>query len=67
MTYRDVEMIEVTDVGVKDFTAKGVEVEVAMQIKNTTVEFVNLVIIEKLHLQKLELQIKQSILNKLFI
>ncbi|MDG1477572.1 MAG: LEA type 2 family protein [Vicingaceae bacterium] len=34
MTYRDVEMIEVTDVGVKDFTAKGVEVEVAMQIKN---------------------------------
>jgi hypothetical protein len=31
------------------------------------VEFVNLVIIEKLHLQKLESQIKQSILNKLFI
>jgi len=40
---------------------------VAMQIKNTIVEFVNLVIIEKLHLQKLESQIKQSILNKLFI
>lgn len=34
MTYKDVEMIEVTDIGVKQFTTKGVEVEVAMQIKN---------------------------------
>jgi LEA14-like dessication related protein len=34
MTYKDVEMIEVTDVGVKDFSTKGVEIEVAMQIKN---------------------------------
>jgi len=34
MTYKEVEIIEVTDVSLKQFTAKGVEVEVAMQIKN---------------------------------
>lgn len=34
MTYKEVEVIDVTDVGVKQFTAKGVEIEVAMQIKN---------------------------------
>ncbi len=43
MTYKDVEMIEVTDVGVKDFTAKGVEVEVAMQIKNPNNYNINIV------------------------
>ncbi|MGB0882306.1 MAG: LEA type 2 family protein [Vicingaceae bacterium] len=34
MTYKEVEVIEVTDVGIKKFTTEGVEVEVAMQIKN---------------------------------
>jgi LEA14-like dessication related protein len=34
LSYKEVKVIEVTDVGVKQFTAKGVEVEVAMQIKN---------------------------------
>jgi hypothetical protein len=34
---------------------------VVMQIRNHIVEFVNLVIIEKLHLKKQELQIKQNI------
>lgn len=34
MSYKEVEVIEVTEVGVKEFTAKGVEIEVAMQIKN---------------------------------
>ena len=43
MTYKDVEMIEVTDVGVKDFTTKGVEVEVAMQIKNPNNYNINIV------------------------
>jgi len=34
---------------------------VVIQIKNIIVEYVNLVIIEKLHLKKLELMIKQNI------
>ena len=34
ITYKEVQMIKVTDVGVKNFTTEGVEVEVAMQIKN---------------------------------
>jgi len=34
---------------------------VVIQIKNIIVEFVNLVIIEKLHLKKQELEIKQNI------
>jgi LEA14-like dessication related protein len=34
LSYKEVKVIDVTDVGVKKFTAKGVEVEVAMQIKN---------------------------------
>jgi len=34
ISYKEVKVIEITDVGVKKFTAKGVEVEVAMQIKN---------------------------------
>ncbi|MGB0887359.1 MAG: LEA type 2 family protein [Vicingaceae bacterium] len=34
MTYKEVKVIDITDVGIKHFTAKGVEIEVAMQIKN---------------------------------
>lgn len=32
--YKEVEMVKVTDVGIKKFNTEGVEVEVAMQIKN---------------------------------
>ncbi len=32
--YKEVEMVQVTDVGVKNFTKNGIEIEVAMQIKN---------------------------------
>lgn len=34
ISYKEVKVIEVKDVGVKNFTLKGVDVEVAMQIKN---------------------------------
>lgn len=34
MTYKEVEMVKVTDVSVKNFSTKGVQIEVSMQIKN---------------------------------
>lgn len=43
LTYKEVKVIDVTEVGVKKFTAKGVEVEVAMQIKNPNNYNINIV------------------------
>ena len=34
MSYKEVKVIDVTDVGIKKFSAEGVEIEVAIQIKN---------------------------------
>lgn len=43
LTYKEVKVIAVTEVGVKQFTTKGVEVEVAMQIKNPNNYKINIV------------------------
>tara|TARA_B100000809_G_scaffold264795_1_gene321636 strand:+ start:1486 stop:1953 length:468 start_codon:yes stop_codon:yes gene_type:complete len=43
LSYQEVKVIEVTEVGVKQFTTKGVEVEVAMQIKNPNNYNINIV------------------------
>ena len=53
--------------GMKNLGIQFLKPGVVMQIKNIIVGFVNPVVIEKLHLNQPELQIKQSILNKLFI
>lgn len=34
ITYKEVEVVDVPDVGIKNFSMKGIDVEVAMQIKN---------------------------------
>ncbi len=34
LEYKEVEVVKVIDVGIKDISAKGVDVEVAMQVKN---------------------------------
>ena len=34
MTYKEVEVVKVSDVGIKNMTLKGIDIEVAMQIKN---------------------------------
>ena len=34
LEYKDVEVIKVTEIGIKEISAKGVDVEVAMQVKN---------------------------------
>ena len=43
LTYKEVKVIDVTEVGVKKFTARGLEVEVAMQIKNPNNYNINIV------------------------
>lgn len=34
ITYKEVEVVDIPDVGIKNFSLKGIDVEVAMQIKN---------------------------------
>jgi len=43
LTYKEVKVVAVTEVGVKQFSTKGVEVEVAMQIKNPNNYKINIV------------------------